>query len=126
MEPDKTMKSKKILVVDDERGIADSLVLILNQSGFEATAAYNGKTAIAQVLTSCPEILLSDVIMPGVNGVEAAKIALSHCPDMKIVLFSGQAASLDLVDKANEAGFRFQLLAKPIEPEDLIAALHAV
>jgi CheY-like chemotaxis protein len=119
------LKTKKILVVDDERGIADSLVLILNQSGFEATAAYDGKTAIDRVLISCPEILLSDVIMPGVNGVEAAKIALSHCPDLKIVLFSGQAASLDLVDKANEAGFDFQLLAKPIEPEDLIAVLHA-
>jgi CheY-like chemotaxis protein len=123
--PSETMKIKKILVVDDEKGIADTLVLILNESGFDARAAYDGKTAIREVLASCPEILLSDVLMPGVNGVEAAKLALHHCPDLKVVLFSGQAASLDLVDKAKEAGFPFQLLAKPIEPEDLIAALHA-
>jgi CheY-like chemotaxis protein len=119
------MNIKKVLVVDDERGIADTLVLILNESGFEARATYDGTTAVREVLDSCPEVLLSDVIMPGVNGVEAAKLALRHCPDLKVVLFSGQAASLDLVDKANEAGFHFQLLAKPIEPEDLIAALHA-
>jgi CheY-like chemotaxis protein len=119
------MNNKTILVVDDERGIADTLVLILNGSGFEARAAYDGTTAVQEVLASCPEVLLSDVVMPGINGVEAAKLALRHCPDLKIVLFSGQAASLDLVDKANEAGFHFQLLAKPIEPEDLIAALNA-
>jgi DNA-binding NtrC family response regulator len=118
------MDIKRVLVVDDERGIADTLVLILNESGFEARAAYDGKNAIREVLASCPEILLSDVLMPGVNGVEAAKLALGHCPELKVILFSGQAASLDLVDKANEAGFHFQLLAKPIEPEDLIAALR--
>lgn len=114
-----------ILVVDDERNIADTLVRILNQSGFRANAAYDGASAVKEMESSCPEILLSDVIMPGLNGVEAAKIARLRCPKMRVVFISGQAASLDLLDQANEAGFHFQLLPKPIEPEELIAALQA-
>jgi CheY-like chemotaxis protein len=119
------MPSKKVLIVDDEKAIADTLAKILNQSGFSAQAVYDGKSALHQIHLDCPEILLSDVIMPGMNGVDAAKLAVAECPTLKVLFISGQAASLDLVENAKHLGFAFQLLAKPIEPEELIAILQA-
>jgi CheY-like chemotaxis protein len=65
-------KGKKILVVDDERIIADTIVAILLRHGFEATAAYSGSEAIERAGQFCPDSVISDVVMPGINGIETA------------------------------------------------------
>src|SRR5471030_388257 len=62
----------RILVVDDETLIADTIVQILNRNGFIAEAAYSGKDAIESARRNCPELVLSDVLMPNIDGVEAA------------------------------------------------------
>ncbi len=62
----------RVLVADDERVIADTLALILNKSGFEATAVYSGEEAIETAKTLQPDVLISDVIMFGLNGIDAA------------------------------------------------------
>src|SRR5579875_2782848 len=61
-----------ILVVDDHRMIADSLVEILNMSGFRALVAYDGEAALRTALEVHPDYLLTDVVMPSMNGVELA------------------------------------------------------
>jgi CheY-like chemotaxis protein len=63
---------QRVLVVDDERVIADTLVLILSQKGFEATAAYSGEKAVEAATAFRPDILIMDVIMGGMNGIEAS------------------------------------------------------
>ena len=68
----------KVLVVDDERAIAYTLAIILNKSGFEATAVYAGEEAVQTAKTFRPDVLISDVIMPGLNGIDAA-IAIRKC-----------------------------------------------
>src|SRR5438270_4183283 len=75
---------KKILVVDDERCIADTLVAILLNSGYEATAAYDGHTALAHCEREIPELIISDVVMPGLNGVDMAIRIRSLYPSCKI------------------------------------------
>jgi two-component system cell cycle response regulator CpdR len=117
------MIGKRVLVVDDERTIADTLVRILNQSGFRSSAAYDGSSALDHLQSGCPEILLSDVILPGMSGVEIAKRAVAQCPEMKVFFISGQAASLDILSKAKKSGLDFELFAKPTDPEELIQAL---
>jgi len=59
----------KVLVADDERVIADTLAIILNQSGFEATAVYNGEKAVETARTLRPDMVISDVIMTDMNGI---------------------------------------------------------
>jgi CheY-like chemotaxis protein len=116
----------RVLVVDDEKNLADTLVLILQGAGFHATAAYNGDSALQRLDVVSPDIVISDVIMPGMNGIDlCAKIQLRY-PNCQIVLFSGQAATNELVDQARTQGFSWELLAKPIEHEDLIAKLSSL
>ena len=69
--PDSTTKPK-VLVADDERVIADTLAMILNQSGFEARAVYSGERALELAATLKPDMLISDVIMADLNGIDAA------------------------------------------------------
>jgi CheY-like chemotaxis protein len=114
----------RILVVDDEKVIADTIVQILNRNGFIAEAAYSGEEAIEKAKRSCPELVLSDVLMPRVDGVEAAITIRKHCPDTRIILFSGQAATVEILARARERGHTFELLPKPIHPTQLIKHLR--
>jgi CheY-like chemotaxis protein len=114
----------RILVVDDEKVIADTIVQILNRNGFIAEAAYGGQEAIEKAQRHCPELVLSDVLMPQVDGVEAAITIRRHCPDTRIILFSGQAATVEILARARERGHTFELLPKPIHPTQLIKHLR--
>ncbi|MGA2888750.1 MAG: response regulator [Terracidiphilus sp.] len=120
----KTSAKSKILVADDERVIADTLAMILNQSGFDARAVYSGETAIEQASVFKPEMLISDVIMAGLSGIDAAIQIRTLFPKIKILLFSGQAATANLLEKARAQGYEFEILAKPVHPQDLIARLR--
>lgn len=115
----------KVLVVDDERVIADTLAMILNQSGFEAKAVYSGEKAVELAATFAPDMLITDVIMSDLNGIDAAIMIRSLLPKIKILLFSGQAATADLLEKARSQGYEFEILAKPVHPQDLMARLKA-
>ena len=110
-----------VLVVDDESVIADTLAEILSRSGYAAMTAYDADEALETALTTPPEMLITDVILPGMNGIELAVKIRRIFPDCKILLFSGQAATVDLLADANCAGHHFNLLSKPIHPKDLLA-----
>jgi DNA-binding NtrC family response regulator len=113
-----------VFVVDDEPVIASTLAAILNASGFRATAFTSPEDAIKAAEREGPSLLISDVVMPGMNGVELAIHLKSLCPKCKVLLFSGQAATREIIDLARNAGHDFELLAKPIHPKDLLAAIR--
>lgn len=119
-----TTSKPRVLVADDERVIADTLAIILNQSGFDATAVYSGERAVELARTLRPNMLISDVIMTDMNGIDAAIQIRSLLPDCKILLFSGQAATADLLEGARARGHEFEILAKPVHPQDLLARLR--
>jgi CheY-like chemotaxis protein len=114
----------RVLVADDEQVIANTLAIILNQHGFEARAVFSGEKAIEAIDTFQPDMLISDVIMTGMTGIEAAIITRNRLPNCKILLFSGQAATADLLEKARMEGHEFEILAKPVHPTDLLAKLR--
>lgn len=114
----------RVLVVDDERVIADTLAVILNQSGFEARAVYSGERALELAAEWQPQMLISDVIMADLNGIDAAIRIRELLPKIKILLFSGQAATADLLEKARARGYEFEILAKPVHPQDLLNRLR--
>ncbi len=109
----------KVLVVDDERVIADTLAIILNQHGFEASAAYDGTEAVEQAYSLRPDMIICDVMKPDMNGVEAAILVREFLPSCKILLFSGQAQNL--YDCAQEHGL--ELWPKPVHPQKLLTWL---
>src|SRR6202023_42312 len=110
----------KILVVDDEPSIADSLAEILELAGYSVVRAYSGQEAIARTSDDCPNVLLSYVLMPGLNGFELALQIKRKCPNCRLLLFSGQAATAMLAQDFGPAftslGYRFELLPKPLHP----------
>jgi CheY-like chemotaxis protein len=115
-----------VLVVDDPSVIAGTLVALLNQKGYKATAAYEGEGAIETALIHPPELLLTDVMLPGMNGIELAVSIRRVFPDCKILLFSGHAASNGLMTSAISARNQFELLSKPLHPFELIKHLETI
>lgn len=110
----------KVLIVDDEILIANTLGMILRQGGYECQVAYSGFAALQQSREFQPTLLISDVIMPDMNGVEVAIRVREQLPDCQILLLTGQAAAVDLMQRARAAGHEFDILNKPIHPEELL------
>ena len=119
-----TDKNRVVFVVDDEVVIAQTLAMILNQAGFQASAFDHPDKAIAARAELAPDLLISDVVMPGMTGIELAIHFRKAQPECRILLFSGQAATSDLLEKAREQGYDFDLLSKPVHPKDLLAKLR--
>jgi DNA-binding response OmpR family regulator len=114
----------KILIVDDELTIADTLVEILNGEGYEAMAADTGDSALASAQTFLPDIVISDVVMPGINGVELGIRIRRELPKCRVILFSGQSETSDLLGEARKRGHEFEIIAKPIRPQTLLAMIR--
>lgn len=110
-----------VLVVDDESVIADTVAEILSRSGYATMTAYDANEALETALMTPPEMLITDVVLPGMSGIELAIKIRRIFPDCKILLFSGQAATTDLLATAKGAGHHFNLLHKPVHPKDLLA-----
>lgn len=123
MNPRETVPPR-VLIVDDEPLIADTIVQILNRNGFIAEAAYGGREAVDAARRITPDLILSDVLMPHLDGVEAAIAIQKFLPDTRIVLFSGQAATVEILARASQRGYHFELLAKPLHPTQLIKHLR--
>jgi CheY-like chemotaxis protein len=118
------LSKRKVIVVDDEQVIANTLAIILNQAGFEARAVFSGEQAIELLESFQPEMLIADVVMPGMTGIEAAIAIRNKLPKCNILLFSGQAATTELLERARTQGHEFEILAKPVHPSDLLAKLR--
>jgi DNA-binding NtrC family response regulator len=112
-----------VLVVDDEHLIADTRAAILSGWGYTPMIAYDAETALEMARAITPQILISDVLLTKMNGVDLAVAIKSRAPDCQIILFSGQADSLGLLATARNAGHSFTLLQKPVQPMDLFAQL---
>jgi DNA-binding response OmpR family regulator len=113
----------RVLIVDDERSIANMLQLILSCAGYECSVAYDGSEALRRAAEFQPHLLISDVMMPGMNGVELAKAIVHRDPTCLVLLFSGNAATQDLLQTADAEGDSFPVLAKPMPPRELLAAI---
>jgi CheY-like chemotaxis protein len=117
---------KRILVIDDETSVADSLAEILTNVGYDAVACYSGAAAIECARQECADAVISDVVMPKMNGIDAVLAIRGICPQVRILLFSGQAGTSDLLEKARADGHRFELLPKPIHPDQLLKRLSTL
>jgi DNA-binding response OmpR family regulator len=119
------MNSKpKVLIADDEKLIADTLALILNLGGFDARAVYTCEKALEVAPSFRPDVLVSDVLMADLNGVDAAIQMRDMLPDIRVFLLSGQAATADMIEKSKANDLGFEVLIKPMHPQELILRLR--
>jgi CheY-like chemotaxis protein len=109
---------KRILVVDDNEDVANCIAEVLRFMGHEAHVAFNGRAALDSAAQAPPEVVLLDIVMPGMSGLEVARqIRLRHGPSVLLIATTafGQDADRQM---SREAGFD-QHLVKPIDMKHL-------
>jgi DNA-binding NtrC family response regulator len=110
-----------IFVVDDEPAIGSSLVAILVLKGYRATSFTSPFEALRAARSEKPDLLLSDVMMPELCGIDLAILMTSQSPKTRVLLFSGQTTTnSDLMLTARDKGYNFRLLAKPVHPKMIL------
>lgn len=120
-----TYKQPRVFVVDDEDVIASTLAMILRlQGGFNARSFTKPLDALEAARLEAPDLLISDVVMPLLSGIELAIQVREHCPNCKVLLFSGQAATADMLETARAKGYDFELLLKPVHPSGLLTKIR--
>ena len=112
-----------VLVVDDEPLIAETLAIILNGNGMATLTAADAAEALEIAALMPPELLIADLSMPGMNGLDMAMEMTRMTPDCKVILFSGHASSSDMYSKMLSLGCDFGWLVKPVHPADLLQSV---
>jgi DNA-binding NtrC family response regulator len=115
---------RTVLVIDDDRVLADTLAQILRLNGFRPVALYSGEEAVELVERLQPDIVLSDIHMSRVNGVEAAKRIRELHPECRVILFTAHPVSQEM--RRTIEGLDFELLQRPLHPEDVLTALRRI
>ena len=114
----------RVFIVDDEPVIASTLATILRLSGYQATSFQNPLDALKRAPIDRPGLLISDIVMPQLSGIELAIQVKAICPACKVLLFSGSASYLDFSQDAERLDHHFHILPKPIYPGDLLRAIQ--
>jgi DNA-binding NtrC family response regulator len=111
-----------VLIVDDESAILDTLRILLKNEGFEAHVALGGRAGLEQIQAMDPDIVLTDVRMPNVGGVEILTAARQHDPDTPVILMTAQATLQSAMQAVNEGAFYY--IQKPFRNDELVAILR--
>ena len=109
-------QSHKVLIIDDAQNVADTLALIFSKDGYDPRVAYSAEDAIEIIATWVPDLAIIDVVLPRMNGLEFALVLKENHPDCRLLLFSGEEATAELVARAAKSGNFFEVLAKPVHP----------
>lgn len=121
-----TQKLYLVFVVDDEPVIASSLAMILTRCGFDARFFTEPHKALLATQAEPPDLLITDVVMPVLSGVELAIRVRKTCPNCKVLLFSGQARMREFLAAARAEGHEFEVLSKPVHPSDLLQKIQSL
>ncbi len=108
-----------ILVIDDEQGILETLRILLKNEGFEVTTAQGGKAGLEQLKTSAPDIVLTDVRMPGVTGIQLLTAAREQDPETPVILMTAHTELQTAIQAVNEGAFYY--ITKPFSNDDMLA-----
>ena len=111
-----------VLVIDDEAGILDSLRILLKTEGFTPHVALGGKQGLEQIESLSPDIVLSDVRMPNVGGLQVLSAARQRDPDTPVILMTAQATLQSAMQAVNEGAFYY--IQKPFRNDELVAILR--
>ncbi len=111
-----------VLIIDDEAGILDSLRILLKNEGFVPHVALGGKAGLDQIESLSPDIVLSDVRMPTVSGLQVLSAARQRDPNTPVILMTAQATLQSAMQAVNEGAFYY--IQKPFRNDELVAILR--
>lgn len=117
---------RKILVVEDEASIADTLAVILSTRGYQVQIAYSAEKGIEIIAEWQPDLAVVDVMLPQMNGINFSIILKDNYPACHILLFSGQPDAGALIEEALKKGHQFPILAKPVHPEYMLNTIEGM
>jgi CheY-like chemotaxis protein len=118
----------RILVVDDDRAIRESITLLLSSVGYDVVEAADGRDGLAKISAAHFDVLIVDIFMPGMDGLETIREVRRHQPGLPIIVMSGLAfrsassSPPDFLTIATKLG-AVQALYKPFRPRELLAAI---
>ncbi len=115
---------RKILVVDDDPVVLETILLVLQHNGFDVKGADNAEDALTKARFEPPDILISDILLPGLNGIDAAIRLRKFLPDCRVLLISGDTSATEALQNARAGGHVFEVLPKPTSPEVLLETLN--
>jgi DNA-binding NtrC family response regulator len=115
-------RKPSILIVDDESGILQTLEILLRAEGFDVHTAHGGKAALERIPQLTPDIILSDVRMPQVSGVEVLAAARAHDAEVPVILMTAQATLQTAMQAVNAGAFYY--IQKPFRNDELLAILR--
>ncbi|UWZ83532.1 response regulator [Occallatibacter riparius] len=110
----------RVLVVDDNQVIADMFSSILKAAGNDVRTASTGEEAVVCILKFAPQVVIADVVLPRMSGIDLANWIAHHWPATKVLLLSGAEASVALAEEGNHRGHSHTLLAKPAHPKEIL------
>ena len=114
----------RVLVVDDELNVADTLTAILCLRGYDAFELSSAEEALSWCHAHKPDVVIADVNMGAMNGVQLAIHLAGSLPKCKVLLISGSALTSPLQKQAS--GYQCDFMAKPVHPQEIIAFLDSV
>ena len=114
-----TAATPSLLIIDDESAILDTLRILLKNQGFEVNTAQGGKAGLEQLKSTSPDIVLTDVRMPQVTGIDILTAVRQQDPETPVILMTAQASLQSAIQAVNEGAFYY--IQKPFSNDDLVA-----
>ncbi len=122
MSTGRTVDGPSVLVIDDETGILETLRILLKNEGFTPHVALGGKQGLEQIETLSPDIVLTDVRMPNVSGLQILSAARTKDPDLPVILMTAQADLRSAIQAVNEGAYYY--IQKPFVNDEIVAILR--
>ncbi len=111
-----------ILIIDDESAIVDTLRILLKNEGFAAHVAFGGKQGLDQIGVIKPDVIISDIRMPAVGGLDILSAAKAQDPDVPVILMTAQASLQSAISAVNDGAFHY--IQKPFQNDALVAIVR--
>ncbi|HWO90249.1 MAG TPA: response regulator, partial [Gemmatimonadales bacterium] len=116
------MSRPSVLVIDDESAILDTVRILLRSEGFDVEIAQGGRAGLDALSRMRPQIVLSDIRMPGVGGIEILKAAREQDADTPVILMTAQAELRTAIEAVNQGAFHY--IQKPFSNDELVAIVR--
>ncbi len=116
--------AQRILVVDDEASIRDLCARVLSRNGFEVTLASTGEDAVTRLQAAPYDLVISDIRMPGISGIDVLTTAKTLYPTIHVILITGFGTS-EVADRATQGGV-YRILTKPFDALELLGMVRKI
>src|SRR4051794_10722689 len=117
-----TAAAPTVLIIDDEMGILDTIRILLKSEGFTPYTALGGKKGLEQIAALKPDLILTDVRMPDVTGLDILASVRAHDPEAVVILMTAQASLQSAIGAVNNGAFYY--VQKPFRNEELVAIVR--